>query len=152
MIAYIDKHRGEFGVEPICSVLQFAPRTYFAAKARPLSTRAVRDGELKPEIERVHAENFAVYGVDKVWAQLNREGTRVARCTVARLMRDLGLRGVVRGKPKFTTIPGDVADRPRDLVDRKFTAPAPNRLWVADLTYVRTWSGWRDPLRSVRSR
>jgi putative transposase len=138
VIAYVDQHRDEFGVEPICSVLQFAPRTYFAAKARPLSARAVRDGELKPEIARVHAENFGVYGVDKVWAQLNREGIRVARCTVARLMRDLGLRGVVRGKPKFTTIPADAADRPRDLVDRNFTASAPNRLWVADLTYVRT--------------
>ena len=101
VIAYIDEHRDRFGVEPICSVLQFAPRTYFAAKARPPSARAVRDGELKPEIARVHAENFGVYGVDKVWAQLNREGTRVARCTVARLMRDLGLRGVVRGKPKL---------------------------------------------------
>jgi putative transposase len=142
VIAYIDKHRDEYGVEPICEVLQFAPRTYYAAKARPPSSRTVRDGELKPEIARVHAENFGVYGVDKVWAQLNREGTRVARCTVARLMRDLGLRGVIRGKPKFTTVPGDPADRPRDLVDRKFTAPAPNRLWVADLTYVRTWSGF----------
>ncbi len=142
MIAYIDKHRDEFGVEPICSVLQFAPRTYYAAKTRPLSARAVRDGELRPAIERVHRENFGVYGVDKVWAQLNREGTGVARCTVARLMRDLGLRGVVRGKPKFTTIPGDAADRPRDLVDRKFAASAPNRLWVADITYVRTWSGF----------
>ena len=139
---FIDAERHRFGVEPICSVLQFAPRTYFAAKARPLSARAVRDGELRPMIERVHSENFGVYGVDKVWAQLNREETRVARCTVARLMRDLGLRGVVRGKPKFTTIAGDAADRPRDLVDRKFTASAPNRLWVADLTYVRTWSGF----------
>ena len=139
---FIDVERHRFGVEPICSVLQFAPRTYFATKARPQSVRAVRDGELKPEIERVHRDNFGVYGVDKVWAQLNREGTRVARCTVARLMRDLGLRGVVRGKPKFTTIPGDAADRPRDLVDRNFEATAPNRLWVADLTYVRTWSGF----------
>ncbi len=142
MIAYIDKHRSRFGVEPICTVLQFAPRTYFAAKARPLSARAVRDGELRPAIERVHRENFGVYGVDKVWAQLNRERTRVARCTVARLMRDLGLRGVIRGKPKYTTVAGDEADRPRDLVDRSFVASAPNRLWVADLTYVRTWSGF----------
>ena len=142
MIAYIDKHRGEYGVEPICSVLQFAPRTYYAAKARPPSKRAVRDEELKPEIARVHRDNFGVYGVDKIWAQLNREGTRVARCTVARLMRELGLRGVVRGKPKFTTIPAAEADRPRDLVDRRFSAGAPNRLWVADLTYVRTWSGF----------
>jgi putative transposase len=142
VIAYIDKHRDRFGVEPICSVLQFAPRTYYAAKARPPSRRALRDEGLKPEIARVHRDNFGVYGVDKVWAQLNRERVRVARCTVARLMRELGLRGVVRGKPKFTTIPGSEADRPRDLVDRRFSAGAPNRLWVADLTYVRTWSGF----------
>ena len=102
----------------------------------------MRDAELKPQVARVHRDNFAVYGVDKVWAQLNREGIRVARCTVARLMRELGLRGVVRGKPKFTTIPGDEADRPRDLVDRRFKAGARNRLWVADLTYVRTWTGF----------
>jgi putative transposase len=142
VIAYIDKHRGEYGVEPICDVLQFAPRTYYAAKARPPSARSVRDEELRPEIVRVHRDNFGVYGVDKVWAQLNREGTRIARCTVARLMRDLGLRGVVRGKPKFTTVADVAADRPRDLVDRRFSAGAPNRLWVADLTYVRTWSGF----------
>jgi putative transposase len=142
VITYIDKHRGQYGVEPICGVLQFAPRTYYAAKARPPSARAVRDAELRPAIARVHRDNFGVYGVDKVWAQLNREGTRVARCTVARLMRELGLRGVVRGKPKFTTIPDAEADRPRDLVDRRFRAGAPNRLWVADLTYVRTWSGF----------
>jgi putative transposase len=142
VIAYIDKHRGRFGVEPICSVLQFAPRTYYAAKARPPSARALRDVELKPEIARVHRDNYGVYGVDKVWAQLNREGTRVARCTVARLMREQGLRGVVRGKPHFTTIAADQADRPRDLVERQFAAGAPNRLWVADLTYVRTWSGF----------
>jgi putative transposase len=142
VIAYIDKHRDRYGVEPICSVLQFAPRTYYAAKARPPSARAVRDEELRPEIVRVHRDNFGVYGVDKVWAQLNREGVRVARCTVARLMRELGVRGVVRGKPKFTTIADAEADRPRDLVDRRFRAGAPNRLWVADLTYVRTWSGF----------
>jgi putative transposase len=142
VIAYIDKHRGDYGVEPICDVLQFAPRTYYAAKARPPSVRAVRDAELRPEIVRVHRDNFGVYGVDKVWAQLNREGTRIARCTVARLMRDLGPRGVVRGKPKFTTVADVAADRPRDLVDRRFSAGAPNRLWVADLTYVRTWSGF----------
>jgi putative transposase len=142
VIAYIDKHRQHYGVEPICSVLQFAPRTYYAAKARRPSERALRDGELMPAIARVHADNFRVYGVDKVWAQLNREGVRVARCTVTRLMRDLGLRGVVRGTPKFTTVAGDAADRPRDLVDRSFVAGAPNRLWVADLTYVRTWSGF----------
>jgi putative transposase len=142
VIAYIDKHRGEYGVEPICEVLQFAPRTYYAAKTRPPSVRSVRDAELRPEIVRVHRDNFGVYGVDKVWAQLNREGVRVARCTVARLMRELGLRGVVRGKSKYTTIPGDEAERPKDLVDRRFSAGAPNRLWVADLTYVRTWTGF----------
>ena len=142
MITYIDANRHRFGVEPICSVLQFAPRSYYAAKARPLAARALRDRELKPAVARVHRDNFGVYGVDKVWAQLNREGVRVARCTVARLMRDLGLRGVVRGKPKYTTVAGDAADRPRDLVDRSFIAGAPNRLWVADLTYVRTWSGF----------
>lgn len=142
MITYIDKHRGEYGVEPICDVLQFAPRTYYAARSRPPSARSMRDAELKPAIARVHRDNFGVYGVDKVWAQLNREGTSVARCTVARLMRELGLRGVVRGKPKYTTVPADAADRPRDLVDRRFHAGAPNRLWVADLTYVRTWTGF----------
>ena len=142
MIAYIDAHRDRFGVEPICRALQFAPRTYYAAKARPPSTRAVRDKELRPEIVRVHAENFGVYGAAKVWAQLNREGIRVARCTVERLMADLGLRGAVRGQPARTTIADDTAGRPRDLVDRQFAAAAPNRLWVADLTYVRTWSGF----------
>jgi putative transposase len=142
VIVYIDAHRDRFGVEPICRALQFAPRTYFAAKARPVSARHVRDEALKPEIARVHAENFAVYGADKVWAQLNREGQRVARCTIERLMRDLGLRGAVRGKKHRTTIGDDTATRPRDRVDRNFTAVAPNRLWVADLTYVRTWSGF----------
>jgi putative transposase len=142
VIAYIDAHRARFGVEPICRTLQFAPRTYYAAKHRPASARAVRDAELRPEIVRVHRDNFGVYGAPKVWAQLNREGHQVARCTVERLMRELGLRGAVRGKPKRTTITDDAADRPRDLVDRQFVAPAPNRLWVADLTYVRTWSGF----------
>ena len=142
MIAYIDAHRDCFGVEPICRALQFAPRTYFAAKARPVSKRAVRDEALKPEIERVHRDNFGVYGAAKVWAQLNREGITVARCTVERLMRGLGLRGAVRGKPVRSTIADDVADRPRDLVDRHFKAAGPNLLWVADLTYVRTWTGF----------
>lgn len=142
MIAYIDAHRAEFGVEPICGALQFAPRTYYAAKARPASTRSVRDQELKPEVTPVHVDNFGVYGAAKVWAQLNREGITVARCTVERLMRELGLRGAVRGKPVRTTIADDAADRPRDLVDRQFTAPGPNRLWAADLTYVRTWSSF----------
>ncbi len=142
MIAYIDAHRDRFGVEPICRALQFAPRTYWAAKARPPCARRVRDDELRPEIVRVHAENYGVYGADKVWAQLNREGHRVARCTIERLMRDLDLRGAVRGKKHRTTIADETAERPSDRVDRNFTAVAPNRLWVADLTYVRTWSGF----------
>jgi putative transposase len=142
VIAYIDVHRGRFGVEPICAALQFAPSTYWSAKRRPASARSRRDDELKAEIARVHAENFGVYGAPKIWAQLNRQGIRVARCTVERLMRDLGLQGAVRGRPRRTTIPGDVAERPRDLVARRFHAQAPNRLWVADLTYVRTWAGF----------
>ena len=141
-MAYIDAHRDRFGVEPICRVLQFAPSTYWSAKRRVPSARSRRDADLKAQIARVHAENFGVYGAPKVWAQLNREGHRVARCTVERLMRDLGLRGVVRGKPKRTTVADDAVQRPRDLVERRFSAVAPNRLWVADLTYVRTWSGF----------
>lgn len=140
---FIDVYRDRFGVEPICRVLQFAPSTYWSAKRRPRCARSVRDEELKTEIRRVHRENFGVYGAPKIWAQLNRERIRVARCTVERLMRDLGIQGAVRGKPKRTTIPADnPAARPADLVDRQFTASAPNRLWVADLTYVRTWSGF----------
>ena len=142
MIAYIDAHRDRFGVEPICRTLQFAPSTYWSAKRRGRCARSVRDDHLKGEIARVHTDNFGVYGARKVWAQLNREGTRVARCTVERLMRDLGLKGAVRGRPHRTTVADCSADRPADLVDRDFTAVAPNRLWVADLTYVRTWSGF----------
>ena len=142
MIAYIDAHRARFGVEPLCRVLQFAPSTYWSAKRRPRCARSFRDEGLKVEIARVHRENFGVYGAPKIWSQLNREGTRVARCTVERLMRDLGLCGAVRGKPKRTTVADDTVERPRDLVDRQFHAKAPNRLWVADLTYVRSWSGF----------
>ena len=109
----------------------------------PRQARSLRDEELKVEIRRVYDENFGVYGAPKIWAQLNREGIAVARCTVERLMRDLGIQGAVRGKPKRTTIPADdAAGRPADLVDRQFQATEPNRLWVADLTYVRTWSGF----------
>jgi putative transposase len=142
VIALIDAHRATFGVEPICMALQFAPRTYHAAKARGPSLRRQRDAELKPEIVRVFRENFGVYGADKVWAQLNREQILVARCTIERLMRELKLHGAVRGKKHRTTVGDGLAVRPRDLVDRNFTAVAPNRLWVADLTYVRTWSGF----------
>ena len=140
---FIDANRERFGVEPICRVLQFAPSTYWSAKRRGRSARSIRDEALKVEIARVYEENFGVYGAPKVWAQLNREGIGAARCTVERLMRDLGLVGAVRGKTKRTTIPADPGTaRPADLVDRQFTASVPNRLWVADLTYVRTWSGF----------
>jgi len=142
MIAYIDTHRDRFGVEPICRYLPIAPSTYYDAKSRPPSARATRDEELKAEIRRVHTENFGVYGARKVWRQMKREGFGVARCTVERLMREEGLEGVRRGKKKRTTIPDEDAERPRDLVNRDFTAPGPNRLWVADLSYVATWSGF----------
>ena len=142
MIAYIDQNRDRFGVEPICRYLPIAPSTYYDAKKRPPSARAQKDEKLKVEIRRVHAENFGVYGARKVWRQLKREGFDVARCTVERLMRSLGLEGVRRGKKKRTTISDAGAPRPQDLVCRDFTAPGPNRLWVADLTYVATWSGF----------
>ena len=137
-----DAWRDRFGVEPICRVLQAAPSTYYAARVRPSSVRQVRDEALKVKIRHVHAEHFGIYGVRKLWRQLSREGIPVARCTVERLMRELGLKGAVRGKTKRTTVSDDTAERPADLVDRNFRASAPNRLWVADLTYVRTWSGF----------
>jgi transposase InsO family protein len=133
VIAFIDAHREVFGVEPICRVLQFAPSTYWSAKRRPRYARATRDDELKTQITRVHAENFGVYGARKVWAQLNREGVRVARCTVERLMRDLGLQGAVRGKPRRITVTDDADQRPADLAERDFRPPGPNRLRVADV-------------------
>ena len=142
MIAYIDANKDRFGVEPICRVLPIAPSTYYAAKSRLPSARALRDEELKAEIRRVHEEHFGVYGVRKIWRQLHREGICVARCTVARLMGELGLEGVCRGKPRRTTTPDAAADRPADLVERDFSASRPNQLWVADLTYVATWSGF----------
>jgi putative transposase len=122
---------------------RIAPNTYWVARKRPPSARAVRDDYLRDEIARVHAENLSVYGADKVWAQLNREGIGVARCTVERLMREMGLTGARRGRAfKVTTRSDERQRRPDDLVDRQFKAPAPNRLWVADLTYVHTLEGW----------
>jgi putative transposase len=142
-VTFIHANKQRWGVEPICRVLQFAPTTYYAAVARPPSARATRDDELKAAIQRVFAEHHRVYGADKVWAQLNREGIPVARCTVERLMRQLGLHGVVRGKSSVRTTFGDeTADHPGDLVNRQFRAQAPDRLWVSDLTYVKTHSGW----------
>jgi putative transposase len=122
--------------------LKIAPSTYYEHLNRTASAHEQRDERLTAEITRVHAENFGVYGARKVWLALNREGTAVARCTVERLMRTLGLAGAMRGKAKRTTIPDPAADRPRDLVGRNFSPPAPDRLWVADITYVSTWSGW----------
>jgi hypothetical protein len=149
VIRFIDEHQdrrsGElrWGIEPIAKALGIAPSTYHAAKKRPPSARSIRDAELKPEILRVWEQNLVVYGADKVWDQLNKDGVRVARCTVERLMADMGLQGCRRGRVWVRTTEGDDRlDRPADLVERKFTASAPNRLWVADLTYVKTHSGW----------
>lgn len=142
MIAYIDAHKERFGVEPICEQLPIAPSTYYAAKSRPPSARAIRDEVLKPEIRRVHRDNFGVYGARKVWLQLGREGIPVARCTVARFMSGLGLQGVRRGAFKITTTSDDNLLRPADLVERDFRATRPNQLWVADITYVATWNGF----------
>jgi putative transposase len=141
-VSFISAHRERWGVEPICRVLQVAPSTYYAAVSRSAPVRQVNDERLKIEIARVHRDNFGVYGIEKVWRQLKREGIKVGRDRVARLMDDLKLSGVVRGKKKRTTIPDEVSPRPADLVERNFTAAAPNALWVADLTYVSTWSGF----------
>jgi putative transposase len=140
-VSFINEHRERFGVEPICDTLQVAPSTYYAALSRLPSHRQTRDNELKVEIARVHEENFDVYGTEKVWKQLRRENIDVGRDRVGRLMAELELEGAVRGKTWRTTIPSSVAQRPADLVDRDFSATAPNRLWVADLTYVSTWPG-----------
>ena len=139
----VDAHREEFGVEPICRVLDLAPSSYYAVKARQRdpSKRAVRDRVLLGEICRVYDANYGVYGARKVWWQLQRDGIKVARCTVERLMAKNGLQGAVRGKKRRTTIPDGQADRAPDLVERNFSASAPNRLWVSDFTYVATWSG-----------
>ena len=146
MIAFIDEHKGRFGVEPLCALLPISSSSYYEYKAREADTarqcaRWHRDEQLKPQIQRVWDENFRVYGVRKVWRQLHREGKPAARCTVGRLMKSLGITGVVRGKRHRTTIPADLADRPRDHVRRQFVAERPNQLWVADFTYVSTWRG-----------
>ena len=143
MVSFIDEHREEHGVEPICGKLPIAPSTYYEQKAREAdpsrrSARSVRDVEFREEIERVWKEHFGVYGARKVWRQLGREGVEVARCTVERLMREMGLQGVVRGRPFKTTVTDHAAFRPPDLVQRDFSADRPNPLWVADLTYVAT--------------
>ena len=147
MITFIDEHRTAHGVEPICRVLQIAPSTWYdhaCKKADPglRCTRAKEDERLCAQIARVHAANFGVYGARKVWLQLNREGFSVGRDRVARLMRRLGLQGVVRGKAVRTTTPDKAAACPLDLVKRQFHSPAPNKLWVSDFTYVSTWGGF----------
>ena len=147
MIAFINEHRDTYGVEPICKVLPIAPSTYrlHAGRQRDpslLPDRARRDLVLMEEIKRVFETNYSVYGARKVWRQLRREGRGVARCTVERLMRDLGLAGAIRGKPVKTTVSDKGAACPLDKVNRQFRAPEPNRLWVADFTYVATWAGF----------
>ena len=142
MTRYIEAHRATFGVEPICQVLAVAPSSYYAAQTRPLSARSIRDEELKREIARIHAANFGVYGVRKLWRALRREGSPIGRDRAARLMTALGLTGVNRAKSIRTTHPGALSQRPADLVERVFAAAAPNRLWLADITYVWTVSGF----------
>jgi putative transposase len=145
-VRFIDGYKARFGVEPICRVLTehacpIAPSTYYDTVSRPPSARAGRDEQLKAAITRIHAGNYGVYGARKVWLALNREGIPVARCTVERLMRELGLAGARRGKRTKTTVADPAAARPADLVKRRFSPPAPDRLWVADFTYVPTWTG-----------
>jgi putative transposase len=147
MVSFIDQHRAEYGVEPICAQLPITPSTYYERKAREAEPelappRVRRDVEISQEIQRVWDENFQVYGARKIWRQLCREGVAVARCSVERLMRSLGLRGAVRGGKRRTTISRDQTDYPADLVKRQFAAIRPNQLWVADFTYVATWAGF----------
>ena len=147
MVQFIDVHREAYGVEPICAVLPIAPSTYYEAQAWPRDpsrrpARAQRDAALRPEITRVWEATRRRYGAKKVWKELRREGRVVARCTVARLYKALGLRGILRGRRVRTTVPESLAHRPQDLVQRNFTATRPNQLWVSDLTYVATWRGF----------
>ena len=142
MSAFIEVHASRFGVEPICRVLAIAPSSHYAARSRPSSARAIEDGRLSEAIATIHAANHGVYGVRKMWHAMRRAGWAVGRDRVARLMRGLGLRGVTRARTIRTTIPGSREERPVDLVGRVFSAPAPDRLWVADITYVRRGDGF----------
>ncbi|MFF0203220.1 IS3 family transposase [Streptomyces sp. NPDC005017] len=135
------RERG-LGVDPVRRVLDLSPSTYFARKKRPKSARRLRDEQLMPLIGEIHAESGATHGARRVTRVLRRKGIDVARCTIERLMRELGIKGVIRGQRRRTTVPEPSAPRPPDLVDRDFTASRPDQLWVADMTYVRTWSGW----------
>jgi putative transposase len=147
MVSFISDHRAEYGVESICANLPIAPSTFYEHKAREadpnrLPDRTKRDLELCVDIQRVWEENFQVYGARKVWRQMNREDIEVARCTVERLMKHLGIEGARRGRSCRTTIPDNAAELPADLVKRQFVADRPNQLWVADITFVATWSGF----------
>ena len=144
---FIDQHKQRYGVEPICRQIQIAPSSYYEHKAREhdperLPARVKRDRILEHDIQRVWDENFRVYGANKVWRQLHREGIQVARCTVERLMKKLEIQGIRRGKKCWTTIADDLLDRPTDKVNRQFVATRPNQLWVADITFVATWTGF----------
>jgi putative transposase len=146
-VAFVDSQKEQHGVQPVLQALestpaQIAPSTYYAAKTRPASARSLRDHVLTEMIERIHQDNYGVYGARKIWHELHRRGEPVARCTVERLMRQAGLRGLLRDKSPRTTRPTAETGRPADLVKRDFTAAGPNQLWVADLTYVRTSVGW----------
>lgn len=146
-VDFIDRHKDEHGVQPICDALSetsaaIAPSSYYAAKTRPPSARSVRDAELTAAITTMYEENYHVYGARKMWKEMGRAGHQVARCTVERLMKAEGLKGVQRAKSPRTTRPKAETERPADLVERKFVAERPNQLWVADITYVRTYSGW----------
>jgi putative transposase len=156
-VKFISGHKARFGVEPICRVLSqhgcpIAPSTYYGAVSRPPSPRAARDERLRAAITRIHQANYGVYGARKVWLALNREGIPVARCTVERLMRELGLAGARRGKRRRTTVPDPAAARPADLVQRRFNRPAPDRLWVADFTYSAQLAVMCSPGWEVRAR
>lgn len=141
-VAFIDAHRDQWSVAVMCRTLDLAERSHYAAKARPASARSISDEAWRAEIRRVWEANYGVYGARRVWAVLRREGHQVARCTVERLMADMGLTGVQRGRRARTTVPDASAPRPPDLVDRRFVAERPNQLWVTDITYVSTWEGW----------
>ena len=141
-VGFIDANRDELGVEPICKELQVAPSTYYAAKSRPPSARSLRDAALMATLVALWTANFRVYGVRKLWKAARRAGQDVGRDQVARLMRTAGIEGLRKGKKRRTTRPDPAANRHPDLVERQFSADAPNRLWVSDITYVATWSGF----------
>lgn len=142
MIGFVDEHRTRWPVVAMCAAIELPERTYYAAKVRPPSARSISDEVHKTHIDRVFKANYSCYGPRRVHKQLTREHYVVARCTVGRLMGDMGLRGVQRGKKRFTTIADRNAARPPDLVDRRFVAARPNELWLADITYCSTWEGW----------